>query len=172
MNIQTPERQPRPLPDTAHADQTAAGHPDTEGRGAPDRAPEAELSPIGLLCDGILAAINAAPGFPRSAKMTIGTQVGNILAEFQEQEQREADARQKIIALKSSMRAVKEQLAKLRHEHFGASSEKGRAGIEEEDPAPLFDDEEEWPKEKPKGKRPAGCRRISRSSRSSTTPTT
>lgn len=82
------------------------------------------LSPIGLLCDGILSAVNTAPGLPDSAKMAIGTQVSGIMAMFSATEAEVETAQKRIRNLRKDVRALKERLSVLNQEHFGASSER------------------------------------------------
>ncbi|WP_417839962.1 IS66 family transposase [Tritonibacter scottomollicae] len=113
-----------------------------------------ELSPIGLLCDGILSAISQLPSNPEEATVEIGTRISNILSLFSETEFEVRSAKRRISALKSDLRRVTEQLAVLRQEHFGQSSEKNCSELPEEDLGFALEDEfDEEPKEKPKGKR-------------------
>ena len=90
----------------------------------PPPSASGEISPIGLLCDGILSVINAAPGLPESARLTIGTQVGGILGMFSEAENEVQTAQKKIRELRKDLRGLKERLSVLNQEHFGASSER------------------------------------------------
>lgn len=83
-----------------------------------------KLSPIGLLCDGILSAVNAVPSLPESARMAIGTQVSGVLSMFSAAENRVETAKKQIRELRKDMRALKERLAVLNQEHFGTSSER------------------------------------------------
>lgn len=82
------------------------------------------LSPIGLLCDGILSTVNAAPSLPESARLAIGTQVSGILSMFSAAENKVESAKQQIRDLRKDMRALKERLAVLNQDHFGTSSER------------------------------------------------
>ena len=116
-----------------------------------------KLSPIGLLCDGILSAVNAAPSLPDSARMAIGTQVSGILSMFSAAENRVETAKKQIRDLRKDMRALKERLAVLNQEHFGTSSERCLdfdADLDFVDEDPDEEDEEEV---KAKGK---GARKI------------
>ncbi|RWR05294.1 IS66 family transposase [Paenirhodobacter populi] len=125
----------------------------------PSTPPSAELSPIGLLCDGILAMLNAEPGIPERAKLTIGTRIGDILGMFSEAKTEVQAAQKRIRDLRKDVRALKERLAVLNQEHFGASSERSLdseadLGFGDEDP----DEEDEQEEEvKAKGK---GARKI------------
>lgn len=142
------EAMPAPPPSACGA--SAAGAPEAIAAKAADG-----LSPIGLLCDGILSVVNDAPGLPESAKMTVGAQVGGILEMFREHEERERSAKRKISVLNGERQRLQEQLAVLRQEHFDKSSEKGAFGDEEDDLGFSLDEEEdEGATEKRKGKRP------------------
>lgn len=119
-----------------------------------------KLSPIGLLCDGILSALNTAPSLPESARVAIGTQVSGILSMFSETEYRVEAAKKQIQDLKKDMRALKERLAVLNQEHFGTSSERCLGSDTDPDLADDDRDEDELEKElKAKGK---GVRKISK----------
>lgn len=115
------------------------------------------LSPIGLLCDGILSAVNTAPGLPDSAKMAIGTQVSGIVAMFSATEAEVETAQKRIRDLRKDVRALKERLAVLNQEHFGTSSERSLdsdADLDLWDDNPDEEDEqEEAVKAKGKGAR-------------------
>ncbi|WP_323715874.1 IS66 family transposase [Paracoccus aminovorans] len=116
-----------------------------------------KLSPIGLLCDGILSAINTAPSLPESARVAIGTQVSGILSMFSLAENRVETAKKQIRDLRKDVRALKERLAVLNQEHFGTSSERSLdsdtdLGIWNEDPDEE-DEQEEAVKAKGKGAR-------------------
>lgn len=113
-----------------------------------------ELSPIGLLCDGILSAVRQLPSSPEEATVEIGTRISSILSLFSETEGEVQSAKRRISALKSDLRRVTEQLAVLRQEHFGQSSEKDLGDPAEDDLGLALDDDlDDEPKEKPKGKR-------------------
>ena len=115
------------------------------------------ISAIGLLCNNILSSINVIGDLPEAERVSIGTQVSNILTMFREHEARECAAKRKISELKSSLRLAKEQLAVLRQEIFDHSSEKGDPDDEgTRDVGFALDDgdEEEGTKEPSKGKRP------------------
>ncbi|NRB02428.1 MAG: hypothetical protein HRU30_04115 [Rhodobacteraceae bacterium] len=75
-----------------------------------------ELSPIGLLCDGILSAVCQLPSSPDEAKFEIGTRISSILSLFSETEGEVQSAKRRISALKSDLRRVTEQLAVLRQD--------------------------------------------------------
>ena len=115
------------------------------------------LSPIGLLCDGILSAVNTAPGLPDSAKMAIGTQISGIVAMFSATEAEVETAQKRIRDLRKDVRALKERLAVLNQEHFGTSSERSldsNADLDLWDDNPDEEDEqEEAVKAKGKGAR-------------------
>lgn len=156
MNIDNPAgplRPPSPsAPDAAPVD-SATESP----AGETAEASEGEFSSVGLLCDGILSEIDSVAGFPDAAKMIVGTQLANILAIAREHEESERLAKRRISALKGDVRALKEQLAVLRQEHFDKSSEKTAAIDGDEDFDLIFDDDEDEDgdqAEKPKGKRP------------------
>lgn len=119
-------------------------------------AADTGISPVGLLCDNILSAISLTPAFPEAAKFSIGTQIGNILVLFHEQEERERAAKRKISALKGNLRVAKEQMAVLRQELYDKSSERAPADDEEKVDLELAledDEEEEKQKEPSSGKR-------------------
>ena len=125
----------------------------------PDRQPgqheavSGELSPVGLLCDGILSAVQKIPNIPEEATITIGSRIEGILSLFTEAEGKARTAKQRVLALKSELRRTTEQLAVLRQEHFGQSSEKERGEAEEDDLCLAMDDEaDEDVKERLKGK--------------------
>lgn len=146
--------EPAPPPASSACGESAAGAAATTAAEV-GNAIQGELSPIGLLCDGILSVINATSSLPESARATVGAQVCGILEMFREHEERERFAMRKISALNSERQRLKEQLAVLRQEHFDKSSEKGIAGEEEDLDVSLADDEEDdEPCEKPTGKRP------------------
>lgn len=83
-----------------------------------------ELSPIGMLCDGILADLDSFSERPDAAKASIGMRIRNVLTMFAKSEDRVEVTKQRNSALKGELRRVTEQLQLLRHEHFGQSSEK------------------------------------------------
>ncbi|WP_157970925.1 IS66 family transposase [Pseudogemmobacter bohemicus] len=101
-----------------------------------------DLSSIAMVCDGILASLNALPDCPDATKMTVGARIGMILSMFSENELQARKDRMRITALKCDLRRTKEQLAVLRQEHFGQSSEKDRDG-EPDIPDDGEDEEEE-----------------------------
>lgn len=101
-----------------------------------------DLSSIAMVCDGILASLNALPDCPDATKMTVGARIGMILSMFSESELQARKDRMRITALKCDLRRTKEQLAVLRQEHFGQSSEKDRDG-EPDIPDDGEDEEEE-----------------------------
>ena len=151
MNIHNPaDPMPPPYPasqaDVDHAPRVEETNAVTVG----------ELSPIGLVCDGILSTLNDVSGLSEDARMTISLKFGNILAMFREHEERERIAGRRISALKRDMRRLKEQLAVLRQEHFDRSSEKGLPGGEDgefDSPFDDDDDEDDDNQVKSKGKR-------------------
>lgn len=114
----------------------------------------APFSAIGLLCNGLLTAVNDLPGCPDTARHAIGVQVSNIFSMYAEAEGRTKAAWKRISDLKRNLRRVTEQLAVLRQEHFDKSSEKSGAGNADDD-LDLAQDEDfgEPPKPAPKGKR-------------------
>ena len=128
-----------------------------DGEGVNDAAvPPAGLSisAIGLLCNNILSSINVIGDFPEAERVSIGTQVSNILTMFRDHEERECAAKRKISELKSSLRLAKEQLAVLRQEIFDHSSEKGDPDDEgTRDVGFALDDDDEETTEPSKGKR-------------------
>ncbi|WP_102226379.1 IS66 family transposase [Acidimangrovimonas sediminis] len=136
---------------------TASAHPNSKplfGSTDESQAAAAELNPIAMVCDGILSTLNELPECPETAKTTVAARIGTILSLFGESEIEARKAKKRIKALKGDLRRVKEQLAVLRQEHFGQSSEKDQGG--ELDAADFPDDEEDeelQPLAK-KGKRP------------------
>lgn len=125
----------------------------------PPNPASGRLSPIGLLCDSILSAVNTAPGLPDSARMAIGTQVSGIVAMFSATEAEVATAQKRIRDLRKDVRALKERLAVLNQEHFGTSSERSLdtdADLDLGDDDPDEEDEQE-DEVKAKGK---GARKI------------
>ncbi|TDK50358.1 hypothetical protein, partial [Antarcticimicrobium luteum] len=137
------------------ADYNPSGPADADrsvASGAND-GPKAELSPVGMLCDDILSTVGRSNGLSDEATMTIGSRITNILMLFRDQEHGARAAKEKISALKRDLRNVRGQLAVLKQEHFGASSEKGQVLDDDDNQDFMVDDEEDEPKEKPKGKR-------------------
>lgn len=138
---------------------------------APPPPASGKLSPIGLLCDGILSAVNAAPGLPESARLAIDTQVSGILSMFSAAETKVETAKKRIRELRKDVRALKERLAVLNQEHFGTSSERCLDSDADLDFVDEYPDEEDEREEevKAKGK---GARKIptSRSCGSITIP--
>lgn len=120
-----------------------------------------KLSPIGLLCDGILSAVNTAPSLSESARVAIGTQVSGILSMFSSAENRVETAKKQIRDLRKDVRALKERLAVLNQEHFGTSSERSLDSGADLDAWDDDSDEEDEQEEvaKPKGK---AARKISK----------
>lgn len=121
MTFQTPDGPPRPISDNGYLDQKPARF--TEA--GDEHAAGAELSPIGMLCQEILCTVERSGGVSDGTKLSIGTKINNILSMFRAHEESRKSAGRKISTLKSDLRRVTEQLAVLRQEHFGASSEKG-----------------------------------------------
>lgn len=111
-----------------------------------------ELSSVGMLCQDILVTIDQVTGFPDASKSVIGNRIGNILAMFTEQEDRQRQAKRKISGLKADLRRVTEKFVMLRQEHFGVSSEQAKDDPDDDDDF-ILDDEAEEAEEKPKGKR-------------------
>ncbi|QCO57795.1 hypothetical protein EOK75_19140 (plasmid) [Pseudorhodobacter turbinis] len=101
----------------------------------------------------ILSAFNEVPDCPTSAKTAVGNRISGILAMFSESESGVRTAKQKITHLKSELRRTKEQLAVLRQELFDKSSEKEKTLLDDEDPRFALYEEDEEPKDEPKGKR-------------------
>ena len=119
-----------------------------------DNNSEAPFSAIGLLCNGLLTAVNDIPGCADSVRYAIGVQVSNIFSMYAEAEGRTRAASKKISELKRNLRRVTEQLAVLRQEHFDKSSEKIVAGNADDDLDFAHEaDFGEAPKPAPKGKR-------------------
>lgn len=118
----------------------------------PPNQASGRLSPIGLLCDGILSAVNAAPGLPDSARIAIGTQVSGIVVMFSAAETEGETAKKRIRYLKKDMRALKERLAVLNQEHFGTSSERSLDSDADLDPWNDDPDEEDEQEEAVKAK--------------------
>lgn len=114
--------------------------------------PNDELSSVGMLCQDILVTIDQVTGFPDASKSVIGNRIGNILAMFTEQEDRQRQAKRKISGLKADLRRVTEKFVMLRQEHFGVSSEQAKDDPDDDDDF-ILDDEAEEAEEKPKGKR-------------------
>lgn len=119
-----------------------------------DDAAVGELSPIAILCQDILTALNDVPDCPDHAKTMVGTRINGILRIFFETEGSMRSATEKISTLKSKLQRKTELLAVLRQELFDKSSEKGAGAAEEDDFEFELEDEEEEPKEASKGKRP------------------
>ncbi|WP_375554003.1 IS66 family transposase [Roseovarius mucosus] len=118
----------------------------------PDPAP-GELSSIAIICDGILSALNRLPGCPDSAKSDVGARIGAILDLFSQTEGQVTAAKQKISYLKVELRKTSEQLAVLRQEQFGASSEKGSEAVNDYTYDFEFVDDDEANEDYAKGKR-------------------
>lgn len=112
-----------------------------------------KLSPVGMLCNDILSAISAIPEFPADAGTFISGCVGHILQMTRKNDERMLSARRAIAALKRDLRGTKEQLAVLRQEHFGPSSEKEPPQDEDEDTDYFLDGLVEEPNEMAVGKR-------------------
>lgn len=149
MTIQNPDG--RSLPGNA----TGEGQSDENACDA-----DTGITPVGLLCDNILSAISLTPALSETAKLSIGTQIGNILMLFHERDERERLSKRKISELKSNLRIAREKIAVLRQELFDKSSERaaaddGKGDEEKLDLEFALDDDEDVadPKEASKGKR-------------------
>lgn len=118
-----------------------------------DGAGVGTLSPIAILCQDILSALNELPGCSDHAKTMVGARISRILTIHSETEGSVRSASRIISTLKSELRRQKEMLAVLRQELFDKSSEKGGDAAEEDEFDLALEDEEEEPKEPSKGKR-------------------
>ena len=96
--------------------------------------------------------MNRLPSCPDSAKSEVGARIGAILNLFSETEGQVTAAKQKISYLKVELRKTSEQLAVLRQEHFGASSEKASEADNDYTYNFEFLDEDEATEQSKKGK--------------------